>query len=372
MRVHAAVALALAALAGGWTSIALGQVSGVTVPTVTVPPVPSVPTVPVPLPLPDVTAPSTETATGTATETATESATGSAAETVDATGTAVGGVTGQGSGSAEGREGARQQERAQPSRRDPDLRAYPRRFKNRPERGEPFGTTLSFWIGTEARVTFSIRRVAPDCVFIGTFRYQAHRGVNRVRWFGHYAGRRLPPGTYRITAIARRGTESRSIGTVRVVIAPRSRDSEDVDPQPSACRAYALAAQSRRGTTGAGGATVAGADLSGDPDEDAQEDVAGTAASSEPPTSGVNVAGPFRDGRILGVLPNPFEDAPSWLQPLLLGALAAAILLLLLAAVPAPALRPVDAAAVVAGRRTDLALAGALILAAVAVAALLL
>lgn len=363
MGVRAAVAFALAALAGVWTSFALGQIPGVTVPTVTVPTVtvPTIPTVtvPVPLPLPDVTGPSTGTVKGTV------------KGTVQATGTALGGVTGQGTGSTEGKKRSRKQQRAQPSRRDPELRAHPRRFKNRPEPGEPYGTTFSFWIGRSARVTFFIRRESPNCVFIGTFRYSAHKGVNRVRWFGHWRGKRLAPGTYRITARARRGTTARSLGSVRVVIAPANRDSEDVDPQPSQCTEASRSptgefSAENGGTTGAAGAR------SGGSNEGAEEGVAGTTASSEPPPAGVNASGPIRDGRILGVVPNPFEEAPSWLQAFLLGALGAAILLLLLAAVPAPALRPTGAATFVARRRTDLALAGAMILAAVTVAALVL
>jgi hypothetical protein len=58
-------------------------------------------------------------------------------------------------------------------------------------------------------------------------------------------------------------------------------------------------------------------------------------------------------------------------QPLLLVALAGAILLLLAAAIPATAVRPVNAAPVVVRRRTEFALAGAMVLGAVAIAALI-
>ncbi|MDQ3670388.1 MAG: hypothetical protein M3377_08940 [Actinomycetota bacterium] len=360
MRVHAAVALVLVAVAGVWSSFALGQVPSVTLPTVTVPsvtvssvtvPSVTVSSVTVPLPVTEVPIPSLTTITGT-----TQSA-----------GTAVGDVTGQGGGSAGGaNRGGRP--RSEASRKNPELHAYPRRFKNRRQPGEPYGTTLSLWIRNGARVDFFIRRESPDCEFVGSFSYRAHGGVNRLRWLGRFRGKPLPPGTYRITAVASRGSNKLSLGSVRVVIAPPNRTAKNVDPQASQCTGSEWESPVGAGSDGSAAAGRSGEDSDG-ATEAAQEDVAGTTASSEPPTAGVDVAGPVRDGRIVGVLSNPFDDAPSWLQLLLLGALAAAILLLLLAAVPAPVLPPTGAATLLERWRTDLALTGAMILATVAVAA---
>ncbi|MBA2537363.1 MAG: hypothetical protein H0V20_08045, partial [Actinobacteria bacterium] len=328
MRVHAAVALVLVAVAGVWSSFALGQVPSVTLPTVTVPsvtvPSVTVPSVTVPLPVTEVTIPSVTAITGT-----TQSA-----------GTAVGDVTGQDGGSAGGANqgggsagGANSggRPRSEASRKNPELHAYPRRFKNRRQPGEPYGTTLSLWIRNGARVDFFIRRESPDCEFVGSFSYRAHGGVNRLRWLGRFRGKPLPPGTYRITAVASRGSSKLSRGSVRVVIAPPNRTAKNVDPQASQCTGSEWESPVGAESDGSAAAGRSGEDSDG-ATEAAQEDVAGTTASSEPPTAGVDVAGPVRDGRIVGVLWNAFDDAPSWPQLLLLGALAAALLLLLLAA----------------------------------------
>ena len=113
--------------------------------------------------------------------------------------------------------------------------------------------------------------------------------------------------------------------------------------------------------TGSGsGEGVAGADSAG---EGAPEAVGPGVGSSESEP---------RDGHLLGVVPTPFEGAPDWLQALLLVALAAAIILLLLAALPAERVRVAGASALVLHRRTELAVAGAAILAAVAILALVL
>ena len=96
---------------------------------------------------------------------------------------------------------------------------------------------------------------------------------------------------------------------------------------------------------------------------------AGASASATASAVGGDPRG-AHDGQLLGVVRNPFEDAPAWLQPVLMLVLAAAIVLLLLAAAPAALLHPTGAATVVVHRRAELALAGAMILAAVAVAAL--
>jgi len=380
MRVHAAVALVLVAVAGVWSSFALGQVPSVTLPTVTVPSV-TVPSVTVPsVTVPSVTVPSVTVrlrVTGVTIPSVT-TITG----TTQSAGTAVGDVTGQGGGSAGGANqggsagGANQgggsagganrggRPRSEASRKNPELHAYPRRFKNRRQPGEPYGTTLSLWIRNGARVDFFIRRESPDCEFVGSFSHRAHGGVNRLRWFGRFRGKPLPPGTYRITAVASRGSNKLSRGSVRVVIAPPNRTAKNVDPQASQCTGSEWESPVGAGSDGSAAAGRSGEDSDG-ATEAAQEDVAGTTASSEPPTAGVDVAGPVRDGRIVGVLSNPFDDAPSWLQLLLLGTLAAAILLLL-AAVLTPVLRPTGAATLLARRRTDLALTGAMILTAVA------
>lgn len=62
--------------------------------------------------------------------------------------------------------------------------------------------TLAFRLETPARVTFGISRAARACRLLGTFSVQGHRALNRVRFTGSLAGKRLAPGRY---LVSRRG-----------------------------------------------------------------------------------------------------------------------------------------------------------------------
>ena len=72
------------------------------------------------------------------------------------------------------------------------------------------------------------------------------------------------------------------------------------------------------------------------------------------------------------MLPNPFGDSPGWLAPLFFAALAVSIALLLAAALPVSGAGLAGLGPALAGRRSDLAFAGALMLGTVTIAALLL
>ena len=372
------VSLALAGvLVGSLSADALGQAPGVTLPTL---PTVTVPTVTVP----DITVPDTGGGGGggggggsggggggggagggvpdaSDVEEAVESVTSSL------TGGGSGSGSGGSSASSSGSSGSRSAERRnEASREDPKLHTSRKKFKNRRERGEPYGTVLSFWLRRPATVRFLIRREAPDCAVVGSFTRRGQRGVNRVRFLGRYGGEALPAGTYRITAVAVRGERTKRLGSVRVVIVPPGRETEDARAQPSTCEGGSAVA----GSDASALATLAGGDVAAQPGKKKNKKkgkgVAGAAASSPHGTPDAP------SGGVLGVLPNPFDGVPLWLQLLLLALLALAIVLLLLAALPAPALRPTSAATFVARRRADLALTGALVLAGVAAAAFVL
>jgi hypothetical protein len=79
------------------------------------------------------------------------------------------------------------------------------------------GTTLVFTLKQGTVVRFTIVRVYPSCVRVGSFSVSAHEGVNRVRFRGSLGGRPLAEGTYRLVAQAR-GHES-AAATLTIVVA---------------------------------------------------------------------------------------------------------------------------------------------------------
>jgi hypothetical protein len=184
-----------------------------------------------------------------------------------------------------------------------------------------------------------------------------------------------------LRAVARLNGRWVWLGTVNVVIVPAGADPQGARPQASVC--------GNGGIGGASGATTARAGSGDGSGTDSGSDEAGASASGTSAgggnangggsgagtasgvASGPSAAGDA-DGAVFGVVPNPFEDAPGWLQPLLLAALALALLLLLVAALPRGAVRPGSAALAVSDRRMSFALGGALILGTVTILALVL
>jgi hypothetical protein len=270
------------------------------------------------------------------------------------------------------------------------VRAPQPMIRNTGDRRQRRAAVITFRLARPAVVRFRIRQEAPNCVVIGSFTVRGHAGRNRIRFAGRYRGVTLPPGTYTLTGHAFRNGRVTPLGTVTVVIVPegatqaRRRPStcggpdDGVDATAAAELLAAAGAQTQGGTAaglgadGAAGEDKAGAgvassvertDTGGTDDADGDGEAAGAGAGDDGDDDGSSRP-------VLGV-PNPFDEAPAWVQPLLLAALGGAILLLLLAAVPATAVRPVNAAPVVVRRRTELALAGAMILGAVAIAALI-
>jgi hypothetical protein len=208
------------------------MVPDVTVPTVTVPTitVPSV-TSPTPTPTPPpASVPSTPSVP-------------SVSDVSGAT-SSIGAASDSGSGSAASGSGSSVSPRAGDARwtvtaKDPELRASRKKFKNVRERGEPYGTTLSFWLNRRGIVRLVIRREAPICDAIGIVTLRAEPGLNRVRFLGRWKRKPLPPGTYSVTGVVVRGGGVRSIGTVRLAIVGHSQDTDDARVRRSRCGAPA-------------------------------------------------------------------------------------------------------------------------------------
>jgi hypothetical protein len=72
------------------------------------------------------------------------------------------------------------------------------------------GTTISFVVTEPARVTIAFRREGRTAV-VGRRNFQTYGGITRREWHGRLAdGRRLGPGRYTATFVARDGNGGRS------------------------------------------------------------------------------------------------------------------------------------------------------------------
>jgi hypothetical protein len=254
------------------------------------------------------------------------------------------------------------------SPKDPGLHTWPKRFRARPRPGEPRGTLLTFWLRRPATIRLLIRQESPDCRVMGVKRVQGERGVNRVRFSGRVGGEALSPGTYTIRADALRRGRATPLGDVTIVIVAPGQPLRAARPAPSTCTfdiahvvmpaepppARALAARDGAATRNGDG-----------------EEVAATTVDE---SQGLAIARPEPlddDGApLVGSVPNPFRDVPLWLQPLLLGTLAVAIILLQLAALPARVVPGTGAALFISRHRPALLAAGVGLVLAVALAAL--
>src|SRR5437660_7656124 len=76
-------------------------------------------------------------------------------------------------------------------------------------------TMLTFVLPRATRVVFLVNQLSPSCRASGRFSVAGHPGLNRIRFAGRVSGRRLGPGTYRISA---RTTAGRPLRRVTLVI----------------------------------------------------------------------------------------------------------------------------------------------------------
>lgn len=87
------------------------------------------------------------------------------------------------------------------------------------------GTTLVFTLKQGTVVRFTVVRVYPSCVRVGSFSVSAHKGVNRVRFSGRLGRRPLSEGTYRLVAQAR-GQETAAATLTIVVVRGKTTPAE--------------------------------------------------------------------------------------------------------------------------------------------------
>jgi hypothetical protein len=229
--------------------------------------------------------------------------------------------------------------------------------------------TLTVWLTRPALIRLLVRQEAPVCRVWGTLVRDGDRGLNRLRFRGRIRGKLLPPGTYRIRAEAIRGGDEDSLGAVTVGIAPRSRKVEKVRAPRSTCDSPIAEVTDEE-------ADAANSRLRTGPPEpqgSGNDDPEVAAATAEKPSAGAaaeKVPLADDDASVVGSIPNPFREAPGWLQPLMLVMLVIAIVLLQLGVLPARLIPSSDAALFVARRRPAFLGAGAGLLGALGVAVL--
>jgi N,N-dimethylformamidase beta subunit-like protein/Big-like domain-containing protein len=99
------------------------------------------------------------------------------------------------------------------------LAARPTRICARARRGCRASAVLTYRLSRAARVTLAIRREGRRPRALGTALLRGRAGVNRAV-LGRFRGRRLAPGTYRLTLTATAPGGSRSVARARLVVRP--------------------------------------------------------------------------------------------------------------------------------------------------------
>jgi hypothetical protein len=199
-------------------------------------------------------------------------------------------------------------------------------------------------------------RVAPDCRQVARFRVKGHAGTNRVRFRGRINGRPLRPGTYVIRG--RTLPARRALTETKLVIFKRR-------PLP----AELAAAQASNTCRGWGGDTLfsstsmLGFGAGPSPSNEGQLRVERGGEGSEP----IRIDTSKNPLGVMGVRFTRAADAVKEVPAILFVLLGIAIGLLAVAAVPIRFVPSARMAAVLAYRRTFVALAGAVTLGSVAV-----
>jgi len=216
-------------------------------------------------------------------------------------------------------------------------------------------TTLTFRLPEGARVVFTVMQVSPVCRLAGTFTVRGHPGLNKVPFKGRLRGRQLPSGTYRISARTRGGTVLR----VTVVIV------ESGIPSPTE-----LETAKRSNVCGASAALasnpMSGPSAAAAPEQPRPTKRAASSKSASTHSGAVAAASSTRGSPF-----SPQNVSENATNPLVIAALAAAVLLLGLAALPSEAIPDPRITDALARHRVEVATAGAATLAAAIVALLL-
>jgi hypothetical protein len=228
-------------------------------------------------------------------------------------------------------------------------------------------TTIVFRLARPSVVRFTVVRVYPTCERVGSFRVRARAGVNRVKFRGRLRGRPLDEGTYRLL-VRPRGARADAAALKLVVVrgeplsAQELREARNANVCGTSSAADGVAAVTALGWSPTSGAGATSGSILGTTPSDrgsgrARDDDAG---AGSPLTAAGRVG---RGAKTLGTRFTKALDDTAAIHPLVWGALALAILLLALAAVPAETLVTARAEAL-AYRRFEVALAGAASLAA--------
>jgi hypothetical protein len=219
-------------------------------------------------------------------------------------------------------------------------------------------TTLRFVLSKPALVEFLVVRVAPDCQRVGSFRVKGRAGTNRVSFRGRIGGRALRPGTYVIRA--RTLPARKALAETKVVIFKRKPLPEEL----AAAQASNTCRSSNGDTWLADGTAPVGRN-------DGKLQVQRGPEGSRP----ISISKGKTPLGVLGARFSRAADAVKEVPAILFVLLGIAIGLLTVAAMPLRLIPTARMAAILAYRRTSVALAGAValtsVLASVAVVYLL-
>ena len=219
-------------------------------------------------------------------------------------------------------------------------------------------TMLTFRLKHRARILFTVVQVSPVCRTAGSFSVVGHHGVNRVRFNGKLHGHLLRPGTYRIEARTR--DRQAVLHVVVVVVASGAPSATEL---AAALHSDACALRAARESISARSYTSAGVLAANatrsDDSQLANSDTEGAAQTFPGPDSRPSAMGP------------PVVVSSKLTNPAALVLMGLAVLLLGVAALPTTAVSDPRLNEALAHHRTELALAGAFVLAAGTVALLL-
>jgi hypothetical protein len=206
-------------------------------------------------------------------------------------------------------------------------------------------TTIVFRLARPMLIRFTVVRVYPTCERVGVFRVRARAGVNRVRWRGRLRGRPLDEGTYWLL-MRPRGSAQAPAALKLVVVRGRPLSARELH----AARNANVCDQ-----TGAAGNAAETVWPSSRPSVSAKDAEPRSATKEAPLAAAAGTIG--RGAKALGTRFAKGLEHREAVHPLVWAALALAIMLLALAAVPPAALAGVRADAI-AGKRFEIAAAG--------------
>jgi hypothetical protein len=210
---------------------------------------------------------------------------------------------------------------------------------------------VTFRLPRRAHVVLTVFERYPVCRRVASFTVVGHRGVNRLKIRGRIAGKLLEPGTYSVTARVAGGAPLFQLVLAVVKTRPTAKQLA-VERNRNTCSSPALMLVSA--SDGAGGALTARllAPKGGKELVRAQNPIPIVGPTTEAPPA----ASAFSPTRLSQKATNPF----------VIGALAAAMLLLGLASLPRTAIPDPRLNDAVVRHRPELAVTGTMLLAAAA------